>query len=254
MPTSRFLSTIPPPKESKVDLLKVDKTWAVEDRSLSDIQHGLELGVEKIGTYGNKSPLIQRIDAADMLNSLNLDIEACSSYQDKHIELKKMYRSKVRVALVVRGLLSPYSLRDKEGIELHKEYFRITSYYPKYITSLELMMELSSMKENLWTACFDFLKEQHCMVIEDWDKPLEMSIGIFSFDRTMAFDGSDVYRGESDASFFSPKERSNASGNKNDNNKKPGRMGMACCAIWNHKNEVLSSIFVKGFTCNQGSK
>ena len=158
MPTSRFLSTIPPPKESKVDLLKVDKTWAVEDRSLSDIQHGLELGVEKIGTYGNKSPLIQMIDAADMLNSLNLDIEACSSYQDKHIELKKMYQSKVRVALVVRGLLSPYSLRDKEGIELHKEYFRITSYYPKYITSLELMMELSSMKENLWTACFDFLK------------------------------------------------------------------------------------------------
>ena len=145
MPTSRFLSTIPPPKESKVDLLKVDKTWAVEDRSLSDIQHGLELGVEKIGTYGNKSPLIQRI-------------EACSSYQDKHIELKKMYQSKVRVALVVRGLLSPYSLRDKEGIELHKEYFRITPYYPKYITSLELMMELSSMKENLWTACFDFLK------------------------------------------------------------------------------------------------
>ena len=90
-----------------------------------------------------------------MLAPLELDSEACKSYQDKEKVLKKFYHDKIRPALVARGLVSPYTLSDKLGIELHKEIHRITSYYPKYITTLELSMELTSMAETLWTRCFD---------------------------------------------------------------------------------------------------
>lgn len=58
--------------QSKVDLLKVDKVWAVGNKSLSSI----ELAAEKIGTRG-KSLSIQKIATEDMQASLDLDIEAC---------------------------------------------------------------------------------------------------------------------------------------------------------------------------------
>lgn len=210
--------------QSKVDLLKVDKVWAVGNKSLSSI----ELAAEKIGTRG-KSLSIQKIATEDMQASLDLDIEACQGYQRKE-NVKEFYETKIRPALEVRGLISPYPLSKKQGIEMHKEFERITLNYPKYITSFEFTVELTSMPEKFWSRCFDFLSEQRCIVIEEWDKPLGVSIGIFLFDRTIAFDGSNVYRGESDASHNTTTKKS-----------------MACCVVWNHKVEVLSSIFVKDF-------
>lgn len=227
MPSSRLFSTIPPPQQSKVDLLKVDKIWAVGDKSLSSVEHVVEM---------IRTP-IQTIDATDMLTSLEHDLEACKGYQDKEEVLKKFYYDKVRPALVARGLISPYALSDKQGIELHKEIHRITSYYPKYITALELTMELTSMAETLWTRCFDFLSEKRCLVIENWDKHLEASIATFVFDRTVAFDGSPVYRGECDAS-----HKINKGAEKNG-------MAMTCSAVWNHSDQVLSAILVKEFGC-----
>lgn len=90
--------------QSEVDLLKVDKIWVIGDKSLSDI----ELIAKKIGA----SP-IKRINGADILASLKLDIEACKSYQDRQKVLKKFYHDKLRPALAVRGLVSRYSLSDK---------------------------------------------------------------------------------------------------------------------------------------------
>lgn len=54
---------------------------------------------------------------------------------------------------------------------------------------------------------------------------------IFEFDRTMSFDRSDVYRGECDASYYKGK-------------------ALACYAIRNSKDELLSSILVKKFDCH----
>jgi hypothetical protein len=59
-----------------------------------------------------------------------------------------------------------------------------------------------------------------------------MSISSFLFDRTVAFDGYNVYRGEF-----------NASHNKID------KTIMACSAVWNPEDEVLSIILVKEFAC-----
>jgi hypothetical protein len=53
-----------------VDLLKVGRIWAVWDKSLSNV----ERAIEEIGTP------IQRIDAKDMLASLELDLEVCKGY------------------------------------------------------------------------------------------------------------------------------------------------------------------------------
>jgi hypothetical protein len=169
--------------------------------------------------------------------------------------LKKFYHDKIQPVLVTRGLVSPYTLPDKQGIELYKEIHRITSYYPKYITALELTMELTSMAETLWTRCFDFLSEKHCMVIEDWDKHLGTSIATFLFDRTLwrLMHGSNVYRGECDASHKTipgldkGARPNNGAGPNNGANKGAEKDGiaMACSAIWNHMDEVLSSILVK---------
>ncbi|PAN38066.1 hypothetical protein PAHAL_7G143800 [Panicum hallii] len=170
------------------------------------------------------------MDETKMLASLNLDIEACNNFQEKEVVLKKFYENRILPALEPRGLIARHSLHDKPGIALHQEFKSIAS-EPKYITSLELTVELISMPEKFWTRCFDFLCEQRCFITENWSEPLGVSIGIFVFDRTMSFDGSHVYRGECDASYYKGK-------------------GQACCAIWNSKNELLSSILVKKFDCH----
>jgi hypothetical protein len=128
------------------------------------------------------------------------------------------------------GLIARHSLHDKPGIALHQEFKSIAS-EPKYITSLELTVELISMPEKFWTRCFDFLSEQRCFMIENWSETPGVSIDIFVFDRTMSFDGSDVYKGECDASYYKGK-------------------ALACCAIWNSKDELTSSIFVKKLDCH----
>lgn len=200
----------------------MDKIWSVEDKSLSNIR----LLTNKISAKP-----IQRIDRAHILTSIKLDMEACKNYQDRQNVLKKLYHNKLRPALAIWGLISRYSLSDKEGIEIHKEFKGIVKYSPKYITSLEITAELTSMTESFWRCCFDSLSEQRCIVIAEWDKPLGLSISSFLFDQTVAFDGSKV-RGESDASH-----------NKID------KTTMACSAVWNPEDEVLSIILVKEFVC-----
>ncbi|PUZ47107.1 hypothetical protein GQ55_7G136300 [Panicum hallii var. hallii] len=159
------------------------------------------------------------MDGTIMLASLNLDIGAYNNFQEKQVVLKKFYEDKILPALEPRGLIARHLLHDKPGITFHQEFKSIAS-EPKYITSLELM-----------TRCFDFLCEQRCFVTKNWSEPLGVSIGIFEFDHTMSFDGSDVYRGECDASYYKGK-------------------ALACCTIWNSKDELLSSILVKKFDCH----
>jgi hypothetical protein len=137
----QFFATIPPPEQAKVDLLKVDSIWAVGGKS----QREIDLVAEKILPSDKENPHML-MDGTKMLASLDLDIEAYNNFQEKQVVLKKFYENKILRALEPRGLIARHSLHDKPGIALHQEFKSIAS-EPKYITSLELTMELISMLE-----------------------------------------------------------------------------------------------------------
>ena len=64
-------------------------------------------------------------------------------------------------------------------------------------------------------------------MIEDWDKHLGASRATFLFDSTVAFDGSNVYRGECDASHKSIPGPGKGAGPNNGANKGAEKDGIA---------------------------
>lgn len=69
-------------------------------------------------------------------------------------------------------------------------------------------------------------------MVQDWDKPLAVSIDIFLFNRIMTFDDSNIYKGNMMPRTITKLEKF-----------------ITCCDVWNHKDEMLLSILVKASVC-----
>jgi hypothetical protein len=211
-----------------INLLSIEKCNSDRDEMPSRIEDV----VDKIARLGGN---LQNLSATSLKELLHRDIKECKEHQSKEI-LKKLYHEKVRPALVTRVLLLPYSLSDYKGIMLLEEYKK-HAIDSKYLTSIDLMEAMVKMTESYWSAFLDFLSEEGCLVIEDWNSSLGASFGTTLYKRGVTFDGSPLYRGECDASLVEDK-----------NDKKNSRASI-CIAIWTSSNEILSSIVVKDFPC-----
>lgn len=211
-----------------INLLSVEECESARD----EMSSGIEDVVDKIACLeGN----LQNLSASYLKELLQHVLKECKKHQSKEM-LKKLYYEKIRPALVARVLLSPYSLSDHRGIKLLEEYKKhVTD--AKYLTSIDLMEAMINMTELYWSIFLDFLSEKGCLVIEDWDNSLGASFGTTLYKRGVTFDGSPLYKGECDASFLEDK-----------NNKKNSKASI-CIAIWTSTSEILSSIVIKDYPC-----
>lgn len=210
------------------NLLSLDKGESSGD----EISSGLKDAIEKIARLeGN----IQKLTATGLKELLQKYTKECKINQSQET-LKRLYSEEIRPAMVARGLLSPYPLSDDRGIKIHEMY---KERLPDVLclTSINLMEEITKMTESYWSSFLDFLSEKGCLVFEDWENTSGVSFGSTLYKRGVTFDGSPLYRGECDASFIE---------NKYD---KKNSTASICIAIWSSDNEILSSITVKDFPC-----
>jgi hypothetical protein len=214
------------------NLLSADK----EECSGDEIPSGVKDAIEKIaGLEGN----IRKLTASELKELLQKFME-CKTNQSREA-LKCLYYEKIRHAIVARGLLSPYPLSDDRGIKILDMYKKSVPHV-LCLTSINLMEEISKMTESYWSSFLDFLAEQGCLIFEDWENTSGVSFGSTLYKRGVTFDGSPLYRGESDASFI-----------KNSYDQKNNTASI-CTAIWSRDNEILSSTVVKDFKCEDSTE
>uniref|UniRef100_A0A8I7B256 RNase H type-1 domain-containing protein n=1 Tax=Hordeum vulgare subsp. vulgare TaxID=112509 RepID=A0A8I7B256_HORVV len=118
--------------------------------------------------------------------------------------LEHMYHTKVKPALLPRGMVLPYQLNDRRTRLIHNRFKRITKQYPIYMTSLDIMIDLITTEISKWIPLLDDLSKKHIYVIEDWTQRFYTSSGYTIQDyglRVGPNSGKEYHRGECDGSF-----------------------------------------------------
>jgi len=105
------------------------------------------------------------------IDELENDKQSC--HKDLSADnLKMLYEEKVKQALELRCLLSPYSLDGIDAASLHFSYKDIIGDFPKYMTSFDLMINLKMTAEVHWGPYLDYLSQERMLIVEDWTNRL----------------------------------------------------------------------------------